>query len=239
MIYITGDRHGNFDDIISWCSQYKTTKEDILIVLGDAGINYYGCKKDIELKNKLSKLDITLFCIHGNHEMRPESIGTYKEVPFMNGMVYREDEFPNILFAKDGEVYNFNGLNTLVCGGAYSVDKNYRLLRGWRWFSDEQPSEEIKKRVEDRCELLDWNIDIVLTHTCPLKYEPTEWFISGLNQNEVDKSTEIWLDTIENKLNYKKWYCGHYHGNKKIDKLQFMYEDIEFINKTKEQEREY
>jgi len=27
----------------------------------------------------------------------------------------------------------------------------------------------------------------------------------------VDKSTEIWLDEIEEQLDYKKWYCGHYH----------------------------
>ena len=29
---------------------FSATKEDILIILGDAGINYYGGKKDIKLK---------------------------------------------------------------------------------------------------------------------------------------------------------------------------------------------
>lgn len=236
MIYITGDRHGDFGDIPMWCTINKTTKKDILIILGDAGINYYGKNsKDISLKEILKQLPITLFCIHGNHEMRPTSIDTYKETEFMGGIVYSEDDYPNILFAKDGEVYNFNGLKTLVCGGAYSVDKDYRLLRGWRWFSDEQPSEEIKKRVEEKCKSNNWNVDIMLTHTAPLKYEPREWFIDGLEQDRIDKSTEEWLDTIEDRLNYKKWYCGHYHGNKKLDKIQFMYGDIEkFYNYLKE-----
>ena len=39
-----------------------------------------------------------------------------------------------------------------------------------------------------------------------------------------------WLDTIEDKLDYKKWYCGHYHIDKYIDKLRFMFKDIIKLN---------
>ena len=52
-------------------------------------------------------------------------------------MVYYEEEFPSILFAKDGEVYNLNGLKTIVMGGAYSIDKAYRLAYGYGWWEDE------------------------------------------------------------------------------------------------------
>ena len=41
-------------------------------------------------------------------------------------MVYYEEEFPSILFAKDGEVYDFNEKSVIVIGRAYSVDKYYR-----------------------------------------------------------------------------------------------------------------
>ena len=148
----------------------------------------------------------------------------------MDGKAYIEDKYPNIIFAKDGEIYNFNGEKVLVIGGAYSIDKDYRLMRGYKWFSSEQPTDTIKTYVETQLDKNNWNVDIVLTHTCPLKYEPREWFISGINQKNIDKSTEKWLDTIENKLNYKKWYCGHFHGCKKIDKLQFMFENISEFN---------
>ena len=60
--------------------------------------------------------------------------------------------FSNILFAKDGEVYSFDGYKCMVIGGAYSVDKHYRLANGWSWFSTEQPSDEIKQYVEDELE---------------------------------------------------------------------------------------
>ena len=51
-------------------------------------------------------------------------------------------------------------------------------------------------------------------------------FLSGVDQSSVDKSTEEWLDTIERRLQYKQWYCGHYHTEKAIDKLTFMFESI-------------
>lgn len=70
-------------------------------------------------------------------------------------------------------------------------------------------------------------IDLVLSHTVPLKYEPREVFLPTINQSCVDKATEIWLDTLEVKLNYKRWYAGHYHIEKKIDNLQIMHENIE------------
>ena len=70
-------------------------------------------------------------------------------------------------------------------------------------------------------------VDVVLSHTCPVKYEPVETFMPNIDQLQVDKSTEIWLGEIESKLTYEKWYCGHYHIAKKIDKLQFMFEDFD------------
>lgn len=32
-------------------------------------------------------------------------------------------------------------MKTIVIGGAYSVDKFYRLSKGYNWFEDEQPSD--------------------------------------------------------------------------------------------------
>ena len=95
------------------------------------------------------------------------------------------DQYPNILFAIDGEVYDFNGNSCIVIGGAYSVDKYYRLARGWSWFPDEQPSEEIKAKVERVLAERNWKIDIVLSHTGPLKYEPTEVFLPMIDQSIV------------------------------------------------------
>jgi 3-oxoacid CoA-transferase subunit A len=230
MFYITGDTHGDFRRFEKFCEKFNTTEEDVMIILGDAGINYYGGKRDKLNKSFISDFPITFFCIHGNHEMRPLDIKTYKTKEFYGGTVWYEEEFPNILFAKDGEIYNLPTANgykkCLVIGGAYSVDKFYRLAHGYAWFANEQPSDEIKSFVENQISDAKNSVDIVLTHTCPLKYEPIEVFLSFIDQSTVDKTTEEWLGKVEGTLNYEKWYCGHYHTEKTIDKLIFMFESI-------------
>jgi len=227
MVYITGDKHGDYDQVIEFCYKNNTSKNDIMIILGDAGINYYLDSKDYTLKNHLKEVPITLFCIHGNHEERPYNIAGYKSKIFNDGIVYYEENYPNILFAKDGEVYNFNGVSTLVIGGAYSVDKYYRLALGYNWYESEQPNEKIKNDVRKTLKNYNNKIDVILSHTCPFKYMPYEVFLENVNQLDVDKSTEEFLDEIENNTQYQKWYCGHYHTDKQVDKIRFMMNDIE------------
>lgn len=225
MFYITGDTHGNFGRIDKFCRINKTTRDDVMVILGDAGINYYlGLRDDLN-KRIISALPITLFCVHGNHEQRPYAIDTYEEIKWRGGTVYVEKEYPSILFAKDGEIYDFGGKSVMVIGGAYSVDKPYRLAFNHAWFANEQPSDEIKAYVEQQLEKANWQVDVVLSHTVPIKYEPVEEFIDGIDQSTVDKSTEIWLGEIESKLNYDRWYAGHYHTSKQVDKLTIMFED--------------
>lgn len=232
MIYITGDKHGDYTDVFNFCNKYKTFKNDILIILGDAGINYFSDERDYKLKDNLKELPITLFCIHGNHEERPENIRSYKTKKFHNGIVYYEEKYPNILFAKDAEIYDFDGNSVLVIGGAYSVDKEYRLMMGYNWYPSEQPSEETKNKVKKVLQEHNNKVDIILSHTCPFKYMPYEVFMSGVDQSKVDKSTEEFLDEIENITEYKKWYCGHYHTDKTVDKLRFMMNDIDEFRLT-------
>jgi 3-oxoacid CoA-transferase subunit A len=230
MIYITGDIHGEVFRIAEAVARFNIGSEDIIVLLGDVGMNYYGNKcGDRHRKKRLNKLGVPMFCIHGNHEMRPGTIPSYHEVEWHGGAVYVEDDHPNLLFAKDGEVYDLNGQKTIVIGGAYSVDKWYRLQCDLNWFPDEQPSEEIKAKVEQKLHELGWRVDAVLTHTCPERYIPREAFLSGVDQATVDSSTEQWLDTIAERLDYRAWFCGHWHINKRIDKMHFLFDGFELL----------
>lgn len=222
--YITGDTHGNFNRINYFCERFETSKEDILCILGDAGINYYLNKKDYMLKQVLQDMPITFFCIHGNHEERPFNISTYITKKWNGGTVYYEEEFPNILFAKDGEIYNINGKSILVIGGAYSVDKEYRLLKGWSWFKDEQPNKEIVKYIEKQI-TKQRHFDIVLTHTCPIKTEPRHMFLPFIDQSKVDKTTELLLQRIADWITFDSWYFGHFHGRWDNGKYHMLFED--------------
>ena len=229
MVYITGDTHRDFDRVFDFCEDLSdTTTDDVLVILGDVAINFYGDytgAADYVLKTELAELPITLLCIHGNHEMRPESISTYEEIEWRGGVVYWEPEFPNLLFAKDGEIYDLEGKRCIAIGGADSIDK-YSRTRGLDWWDDEQPSDEIKSRVEERLEEENWRVDVVFSHTCPFQYQPRETFIFNIDDRFVDKSTEEWLDTIEKKLSYSEWYCGHFHTDCRDNNIIFMFTDF-------------
>lgn len=225
MIYYTGDIHGQKYEIVRFCKRFNLTREDTIVILGDVAANYYGNGRDNDLKDAFKSLKPTILCIHGNHEMRPTTIPTYKEKEWNGGTVWYEEAYPKLLFAKDGEIYTIEGIRHIAIGGAYSVDKHYRLSWGYAWWADEQPSEEIKAYVEQQ--LKENEIDIVLSHTCPYKYEPTEMFLPGIDQSTVDTSTEEWLGRIEESIEYKAWFCGHWHINKRIDKMHFLFHDFE------------
>ena len=120
----------------------------------------------------------------------------------------------------------WDGKKVIVLGGAYSVDKYYRLAHDYQWFPNEQPSAEIKQFAEEQLAGADWKVDAVFSHTCPYKYRPLEAMIHGFDQNTIDTTTEEWLDLIGDKLDYKKWYCGHWHINKRIDKMEFLFHDV-------------
>lgn len=230
MIYFTGDTHGRTEKILGFVQRFQLSADDTVVILGDAGFNYYGNERgDKRAKRRMNDAGVNVFCIHGNHERRPESLPYYSETKWRGGTVFTEDEFPNLRFAKDGEIFDFDGHPAIVIGGAYSVDKFYRLQHGIEWFVDEQPSYETKDCVEAKLNDIGWKADIVLSHTCPARYIPMEAFIQGVDQSTVDRSTEDWLDTIEARLSYNRWFCGHWHIDKKVDKLHFLMNSFETL----------
>lgn len=228
MIYITGDTHGAFERVKTLCRVMHTTNDDTLVILGDAGINFNDEETDRKKKEILSSLPITVFAIQGNHDMRPAHRDSYRIVDYRGGKVWVEENYPNILFARDGDIYNFDGYKCLVVGGAYSVDKLLRIKRGWPWFEDEMPDEEIKKRTEQSLEACSRTLDYVFSHTTPYKLIPRD-SINNQMQTEswwsTDNSTEWWLQDIYDSITLRKlWYAGHMHVNKRMIDLQILFE---------------
>ena len=210
-IFVCGDIHGQVGRVRDFCKEENTTSNDILILLGDVGLNYNFDEYDVARKDFLAKLPITLICIHGNHEERQNNASSYmvKSYPEFECNCWVEEKFPNILFPFDGKI-TIDGKSFLIMGGAYSVDKYYRLSRGARWFESEQMSENTKNYIRTLVKE-EKNFDYVLTHTAPLSEEPTFLFLSSIDQSTVEKGMETFLEEIKNKIRYNHWYFGHYH----------------------------
>ena len=211
---------------ISHIPSHYEPAETALIILGDAGINFYLNKTDKKNKKIINHTGYIIYCVRGNHEERPENLETIEQWYDceIDGTVWREPEYPNIRYLMDGHVYLIDKKPTLVIGGAYSVDKYYRLERGWNWFANEQLDTTEKRSILQKLNHShNKQFDCVLTHTCPERYIPREWFLPMVDQSTVDNGMEKFLDDVSNIIDYKKWYCGHYHGEKTIDNVEFLY----------------
>ena len=219
MIYITGDMHGDIQTFKDIMGKITCKLENTLIVLGDLGANYYLNKTDKKFKNIISQYNINLFVIRGNHDANPANLNYMKEIKKYENIGYIEEEYPNIFYAKNGEVYNIENNTFLVLGGAYSVDKWYRLEKGYKWFADEQMTEEEKQNF--------WNknivkVDTILSHTCPYANRPIHLFLTQIDQSTVDNSMENFLDEVKLKVEYKNWFFGHYHADEKVEEDMYM-----------------
>lgn len=209
---ITGDCHRKFSRFRALDGMPEATG---IIILGDVGLNYTLDKNDHDTKKALcNSYPFTFYCIRGNHEARPSDVPgmhlVYDED--VEGAVWVEDEFPRIRYFTDWGFYTIDGLKTLVVGGAYSVDKFYRLANGWKWFENEQLSDFEMRACEKNVEYKEF--DLVLSHTCPLSVQPTDLFLRGLDQSTVDNTMEVWLEGLEKKFEWKIWLFGHYHADR-------------------------
>ena len=150
MIYFSGDIHGSPWGVKRFCEKQKLAKDDILILLGDVGANYYGDWRDDEMKKVLAKLVPTILCIHGNHERRPWNVPGYRETVWHGGKVLVQDQYPNLLFARDGEIFSLNGLNYSeeFLDDEDTVYTDEQLEAFWSRFGD-VPMDPETERMED------------------------------------------------------------------------------------------
>lgn len=199
-----------------------------------------GQDRDKRTKEKLEKFPFTYFVVRGNHEERPSICAAkypdkWHTEEFWGNTVYVENAFPHIKYALDEAAFYYipyidgyyegskendycdegepiwKTYTTLVIPGAYSIDKQYRLMNGWSWFENEQLSSEERAKCLDMIKGKP-KVDLILSHTCPLYFEPTDLFLTFIDQSTVDKSMERLLNRVEYEVNYRAWMWGHFHA---------------------------
>lgn len=223
MIFITGDLHGRKETIRNFYrNEIKDTpfeeKENWIICLGDFGAQYFFDYRDRNFKQSLSKYPFKYFVIRGNHEERASNRAAaepnkWMEVECFGNTCLVEKDYPNIYYARDdGGIYNIDGRKVLVIPGAYSVDKYYRIEHEMRWFADEQlkPMEMANLQALAAGQYF----DLVLSHTCPYQYRPTDLFLNFVDQSLVDNSMELWMSQLKEKISFGIWCWAHYHADR-------------------------
>jgi 3-oxoacid CoA-transferase subunit A len=115
------------------------------------------------------------------------------------------------------------------------VDKWYRLHRAEvcggspYWFAQEQLTQEEMSSIAAK--INNQSVDFVLTHTCPIAWEPQDLFLNTIDQGSVDKTMEIWLNDIKNTFDWKVWCFGHYHDSRlERPRVQQFYQNYEWLS---------
>lgn len=220
-IFITGDIHGYAADISLRMQEISNpTEDDVIIVCGDAGLEY-GENIMGQAKKAMKKFPGKWIILRGNHDNRywrnhKSSEGWYVE----NGYLYQK-KYPNILYTRDsGGIYTIGKYNFLFIPGAYSVDGRYRLSKGLPFEKEEQLTDDEWNKLFS----LDVSsVNFVIAHTLPysLENKVKYLFLPFLDQALIDKTSEKNIDKIMKKIynnsNFYQYFGGHYHDSKQLD----------------------
>lgn len=245
-IWITGDIHGNAASFKQRIEHYilNATEQDILICAGDVGLEY-GNQIQGSLKKAMKKFPGSVIVMRGNHDNRYWDRHIFNN-PDTQNWRYVDDKsyppqfiyqkkYPNIWYVRDeGGIVSIGGYMFLFLPGAYSIDKYYRLQNNLPYTFDEQLNYVEMTDLIDK--LQNWfyyggHIDFVISHTFPLSWEPCykDLFLNFIDQSQVDKNTEKFLDNIEKILdnNYIHWFGGHFHDDRELnEKVTMLYSKI-------------
>lgn len=224
-IIITGDTHADISRILK-IDDSEMTKNDIVIILGDFGVIWGDSERTEYCLKVLGEKNFTTAFLDGNHENFVEIARLEKTIFWNNGYV---GLLPHgVIHLLRGEIYNINDKRIGVCGGANSVDLWHRT-EGISWWREEEITNNDINKFMTIAEEYDNKVDIMLSHDAPASIIPIVKLYSGVNDGEISNSQKQ-LEKINQIIDIKKWYFGHWHIDKKIDdKFECLYKKIKEI----------
>lgn len=201
MVFLLSDIHSDFS--FPGFKDYIENKadSDLLIILGDTGLSFEKTNENLVFTNNFLSVKKNIALIDGNHENFPY-LNSFPEEEWNGGKVRRMSE--NIVLLKRGNIYCIEGKKFFVFGGCKSSPKWHEMGLS---YPGEEPTDEELKTAYSNLEKHKFMVDYILTH----KYEE----IPG--KGTVCEKLQELNKFIDDKVSFKKWYCGHWHKEKEID----------------------
>lgn len=227
---IVGDTHGNTE----WLRKYifpmaMAVNANNIVVLGDFGA-WEHTEAGTTFFNRCAELThrsgIPLYWLHGNHDKYSHTLKNYK--PDHNGFIVCR---PGLLYIPQGHAWQWEGKTFRAFGGAYSVDRAWRVdeeqrieqqmrrearlakhyipapvtsQAGTLWF----PEEEMTDEEINALLLADHERkDVILSHDKPYSARP-DW-----NRKEIAAClpNQLRLEWALRQHKPKLWFHGHLH----------------------------
>lgn len=225
-IFLTGDTHGSLEikklSFKNFPLGRNLTKEDYVIICGDFGCVWDGSNCDKYWLDWLEDRPFQTLFVDGNHE----------NFNLLYDWKMPKDEWyggavhvirPSVLHLMRGQIFTINNMTFFTMGGATSIDKAYRK-EGRSWWPQEIPTyEEMETGVIN---LTKYNnkVDYIITHCLPSSI--LDKFDKWCPQH--DTLNNYLEKMIAQEVEFKKWFCGHYHADRSFDnqKYNILYKDI-------------
>ena len=230
-IFVTGDLHGDIDISKLNTKRFKKgnelTKNDYLIVCGDFGLVFDKVESNTErytLKWLNNKPWTTLF-VDGNHE-NFDRLTEYPVKEMFNGKV--QEIRSSIFHLMRGEIYTIDNKKIFCFGGAFSHDKESRKEHV-SWWKQELPTINECDYARKNLEKANQKVDLIITHDAPRCLASRYGFnrdamYNGYADNQINILN--FLQEIYKTVDFKDWYCGHYHIDMDDDNFHFLYNRI-------------
>ena len=209
MIYVTGDTHGDLSRFKHPMFR-KIKKRDSLIICGDFGFIWDGDKnkKEKRLLKWLGKRKYNVLFVDGAHENFDE-LEKYPEEQWNGGRTRKISGKLRQLMR--GSVFEIDGKKILAFGGGDGDNSDKEAEPGPQ--SKCQPTHEDFNLAMTALEKIEYKIDYIVS------YEPPTMITEFLSLNSISASVSdnlsYYLDEINRKADYKRWFFGRHH----IDKI--------------------
>lgn len=218
-VFVTGDVHGGCDmqKLYDWDSAVGESldADDYLIVAGDFGYPWDYSRGECDEIAWLEARPYNVLFVDGNHEQFAHWETRPLEM-WHGGLTQRLSEDSPIRRLCRGELFELGGSCVFVLGGAASTDMDWRTP-GIDWWPQELPSEEELAHADEVLAGCGWKVDYVITHTCSNRMLPYALYPDKTWQTpERDRFTG-YLDTLEDRLAFRRWYFGHFHRDRDLD----------------------
>ena len=219
------------------------TKNDYVIICGDFGGVWTFEEENSREKEALDWLNnkkFTTLFVDGNHENFTRLYNDYPVEEWNGGKVHKIRD--SVLHLMRGEIFDINDKKFFAFGGAKShdiqdgilnLDEEERIyefrkrgayfrIRDFSWWDLELPTGEEMEKGINNLEKVNYKVDYIITHCCPTSIQT----ILGSGTYKKDYLTD-YLQEISEKLEFRKWYFGHYHDYRQVNsQFVLLYEDI-------------
>ena len=219
MIYITGDTHGEQSRFIYCQDEKGWGADDTIIVCGDFGYIFEDNYSENRFLDDLEFRPYTICFVDGNHE-NFNALYKYPEEFWNGGRIHRIRK--NIIHLMRGQIFTIEGKKFFAMGGAYSIDR-YMRTENISWWEQELPNNDEYNEAIENLEKNNMIVDYVITHTAPKEII----YLMKKYPDSHELGLNSFLNYIYFDVEFKHWYCGHWHIDKEItDKFRTLWFDI-------------